>query len=193
MNQSNLPGDGHALPGPHSIRITLHSRSERVMNELDLVLDRFGLRAERFLEDYRPMDDFPGIDLLVMDLDSLSERDRRGIRHPLILSGDATELPHKLHLFLDRLRWEDGRGEAFDHLIRRKVRDFMVRSSGRGAPGGLGIFAFFRSMMEEILVSEALAISRGNQVKGARLLGISRTTLREKLKQNEDLEGGPCQ
>jgi len=190
MSGENGFGEGRPLPGPHSLRVTLHSRSERLMGELDSVLDRFGIRAERFLEDYRPIDDFPGIDLLVMDLNSLSERDRRGIRHPLILSGEASELPHKLHLFLDRLRWEDGRGEAFDHLIRRKVREFMVRSSGRGAPGGLGIFAFFRSMMEEILVSEAMAISRGNQVRGAKLLGISRTTLREKLKQCEDVEDG---
>ncbi|MDA8060147.1 MAG: helix-turn-helix domain-containing protein [Leptospirillum sp.] len=190
MNGGNGSGEGCSLPGPHSVRVTLHSRSERLMGELDAVLDRFGIRAGRFFEDYRPMDDFPGIDLLVMDLDSLSERDRRGIRHPLILSGEASELPHKLHLFLDRLRWEDGRGEAFDHLVRRKVRDFMVRSSGRGAPGGLGIFAFFRSMMEEILVSEAMAISRGNQVRGAKLLGISRTTLREKLRQSEGPESG---
>ena len=190
MSDQGVEG-GQTLPGPHSVRVTLHSRSERVVRELDAVLERFGLRAERFLEDYCPMDDFPGIDLLVMDLDSLSERDRRGIRHPLILSGDAAELPHKLHLFLDRLRWSDGRGDAFDHLIRRKVRDFMVRSSGRGAPGGMGIFAFFRSMMEEILVSEAMAISRGNQVKGAKLLGISRTTLREKLQRMEESENSP--
>ncbi len=174
-------GEGTGALGPHSIRVTLHSRSERLMEELDGVLDRFGLRAGRFLEDYRPMDDFPGIDLLVMDLDSLSERDRRGIRHPLILSGEARDLPHKLHLFLDRLRWEDGRGEAFDNLVRRKVREFMVRSRLRGAAGGVGIFAFFKDLIEEILVSESMALSKGNQVHAAKLLGISRTTLREKL------------
>jgi len=45
------------------------------------------------------------------------------------------------------------------------------------------IYQKFLSSAERLLIKKAIEITNGNQVQAARLLGISRTTLRKKLEE----------
>lgn len=70
--------------------------------------------------------------------------------------------------------------DALERSLREKVRETLSRWQGAG-----GAYAFFQGILEEALISEALRITGGNRQKTAKLLGISRTTLRNRLKETE--------
>lgn len=75
--------------------------------------------------------------------------------------------------------------DGLEGSLREKVRETLSRCQWPG-----GAYAFFQGIVEEVLISEALRITGGNRQKTARLLGISRTTLRNRLKEpdSEDQE-----
>lgn len=61
-------------------------------------------------------------------------------------------------------------------------RAIANREIGSGGPeGGAGAYARTLAMLEGALIERALEVAGGSQVAAARLLGISRTTLRAKL------------
>jgi DNA-binding protein Fis len=68
--------------------------------------------------------------------------------------------------------------DALERSFREKIRETLSRWQGAG-----GAYAFFQGILEEALISEALRITGGNRQKTAKLLGISRTTLRNRLKE----------
>ncbi len=52
--------------------------------------------------------------------------------------------------------------------------------------GGMDIYKEAVSTFERLMVKRALELTKNNQVMAARLLGISRNTLREKLDKMQD-------
>jgi DNA-binding NtrC family response regulator len=66
--------------------------------------------------------------------------------------------------------------------LRRAAREALGLSLAIGdAATSSGVFQQVVMAVEDTLIEEALRLTRGNQVAGARLLGLSRTTLRKKL------------
>ena len=72
---------------------------------------------------------------------------------------------------------EPGRREPF---LRKLASDFLqeARNSDTGKA-----YARFMELAERELLSQAIEDAQGNQAKAARWLGVSRLTLREKLRQ----------
>ena len=66
----------------------------------------------------------------------------------------------------------------------------MPREAAPTGPADAGLNALFEqhagkvsAVAEQLLVSKALELTRHNQVQAARLLGISRNVLRERMKR----------
>lgn len=104
-------------------------------------------------------------------------------------------------LVIDGAQLQEGgalRADAAEH-VRRAVRAYIGAGSGwdRNGAGGARpeIFQEAVAAFEGELIRAALAATRGNQVAAARLLGISRTTLRIKLVERKAalLEETPAQ
>ncbi len=71
----------------------------------------------------------------------------------------------------------------FENFLRDKVRSSLTRCEWPG-----GAYAFFQGILENVLISEALRMTDGNRQKTARLLGISRTTLRNRMQEKIPFE-----
>ncbi|MHB1286030.1 MAG: helix-turn-helix domain-containing protein [Leptospirales bacterium] len=63
-----------------------------------------------------------------------------------------------------------------EDFLREKVRSILTRCEWPG-----GVYSFIQGIVENVLISEALRLTEGNRQKAARLLGISRTTLRNRM------------
>lgn len=76
-----------------------------------------------------------------------------------------------------------GPSSNLEDFLREKVRTILTRCEWPG-----GVYSFFQGIVENVLISEALRLTEGNRQKAARLLGISRTTLRNRMleKDSED-------
>jgi nitrogen regulation protein NR(I) len=77
-------------------------------------------------------------------------------------------------------RGDPGWNEPLRESVREALRS---QASGGRREAGRGLFQHVVGAVEEELVAEALRITEGNQVAAARLLGLSRTTLRKKMGQ----------
>ncbi len=74
---------------------------------------------------------------------------------------------------------------ALEEIVRQKVGHFF----GRLGPHEVrGVYRTVIDQVERALIEEALRWAEGNQLKAARVLGISRNTLRKKM---HDLKCGP--
>lgn len=73
-----------------------------------------------------------------------------------------------------------------EEFLRDKVRSTLTRCEWPG-----GAYAFFQGIVETVLISEALRMTNGNRQKTARLLGISRTTLRNRMQERVFVDGDP--
>ena len=67
---------------------------------------------------------------------------------------------------------------ALVRAVRTALQERLVESSGREAASA---FHDIVDLVETTLVKEALAITNGNQLKAAGLLGVNRATLRKKM------------
>lgn len=66
--------------------------------------------------------------------------------------------------------------------VQAAIRDYL-RDMGNTEPDNL-----YRRLLDEIeppLIEEALRYTEGNQTRAARLLGITRNTLREKIRRHD--------
>jgi Fis family transcriptional regulator len=76
---------------------------------------------------------------------------------------------------------------ANDHLKAAVVNTVQQYIKIIGNPDKADIFQFVLDQIEGPLLAEMLAFSRNNQVRSAKLLGISRETLRKKMKRHNML------
>jgi Fis family transcriptional regulator, factor for inversion stimulation protein len=68
---------------------------------------------------------------------------------------------------------------AVENFIRQAVQSYLA---GFGSQQPTDLYAFVLKNIEQPLLNEVAAFTRGNQSKMAQVLGISRTTLRKMLK-----------
>jgi two-component system, NtrC family, nitrogen regulation response regulator GlnG len=71
-------------------------------------------------------------------------------------------------------------GEGFDAAVDRAVAD-LFRSFG-GASPQVGLYHRLLHDLEAPLIAATLALTRGNQIKAAEILGLNRNTLRKKIR-----------
>ena len=71
-------------------------------------------------------------------------------------------------------------GEGFDAAMERAVAD-LFRSFG-GANPQVGLYHRVLHDLEAPLIAATLALTRGNQIKAAEILGLNRNTLRKKIR-----------
>jgi DNA-binding NtrC family response regulator len=79
-------------------------------------------------------------------------------------------------------------GSSVDHLlgVLEAQARLLVAAAGRGEIAS-GVHDLAIDRLDRALIRAALATTTGNQVAAARLLGISRSTLRSKLHDDDDL------
>jgi DNA-binding protein Fis len=105
----------------------------------------------------------------------------------VILSGESSDLLLALEEFLF-LRDPLQSAVGIEPLLKAKCRQYLESmSSLRDSESP---YAFFCSLLDRILIPSVLELTLGNQHKAARILGISRTTFRSKMKMI-DSEGNP--
>src|SRR5208283_2883733 len=73
-----------------------------------------------------------------------------------------------------------GTGDGFDGAVERAVGD-LFRSFG-GASPPVGLYHRVLRDLEAPLIAATLALTRGNQIKAAEILGLNRNTLRKKIR-----------
>ncbi|MGH7348184.1 MAG: helix-turn-helix domain-containing protein [Candidatus Rokuibacteriota bacterium] len=81
---------------------------------------------------------------------------------------------------------DDGRGDGTPELeaVARALSDavpLLVERLSRARPGRLYRHAL--ELLERPLLSHALALTGGNQLRAARLLGLNRNTLRKRCRE----------
>lgn len=102
----------------------------------------------------------------------------------VILSGESLELLQALDEFLF-LRDPLVSAVGIEPLLYAKCRQYLQAISTLKDPESA--YPFFCSLLDRMLIPCVLEITGGNQHKASRILGMSRTTFRNKLKliQNE--------
>ncbi len=103
---------------------------------------------------------------------------RNAVEHARVLARGAPILPENLPLSAGG--GAPGAGGAEDDALLRAVVRRLLAASGDGE-GDLHERALAR--IEKPLLQEVLARTGGNQVRAARILGIHRTTLRERMER----------
>jgi len=85
---------------------------------------------------------------------------------------------------------------SIEALVRRLVRERVAAgeagASGEGAERGPGLQAELARLVERAAIAEALAVTGGNQVRAARVVGLHRSTLRHKMDEY-GLDAGRCE
>ncbi len=103
----------------------------------------------------------------------------------LILSGSGDELVTALESFLF-LREPFSVAMGIEHLLHAKCRQYLSAVSSLRDTGSA--YAFFISLLDRLLLPGALDVAQGNQHRASKILGISRTTFRNKMKMLEQGE-----
>jgi DNA-binding protein Fis len=100
----------------------------------------------------------------------------------MILSGEATDLLLAIEEFFF-LRDPLASAVGIEPLLKAKCRQYLeAMSSLRDSDSA---YVFFCSLLDRMLIPSVLELTDGNQHKAARILGISRTTFRSKMKRLE--------
>jgi DNA-binding NtrC family response regulator len=155
----------------------LRERREDVPKLVSHFLKRFSLelnrtikgvdeRVLRLFQDYT----WPGN---VRELESVIQRACVLAPGEVILPGDLGESMQGPHV-LDRAEVDSG----LEFAVRRAWRERLIEKKG-GAEGSP--FHDIVQRVEATLVREVLSMTSGNQLRAAELLGVNRTTLRNKM------------
>jgi hypothetical protein len=120
--------------------------------------------------------------LILVDTGTVDIDLYRASKEGVFLLGKGESLLQRWRDFLDQKLFDDCSPEGFEDFLRWRMRPALERSSDW--PGG--VFEFFQQILASVLISEALLIAGGNRQKTAQILGISRTTLRNRMRNMED-------
>ena len=133
-------------------------------------------------------DDVPsGVRFILFDRASVGSVDLPDKSLRLILSGSGDELVCALESFLF-LREPFSVAVGIEHLLHAKCRQYLSAVSSLRDQDSA--YAFFVSLLDRLLLPGALEVAQGNQHRASKILGISRTTFRNKMKMLEQ-EGIP--
>ena len=107
----------------------------------------------------------------------------------LILSGSGDELVNALESFLF-LQEPFSVAVGIEHLLHAKCCQYLSAVGSLRDTGSA--YAFFVGLLDRLLLPGALEVAQGNQHRASKILGISRTTFRNKMKMLErgDLSSG---
>jgi two-component system nitrogen regulation response regulator GlnG len=76
-----------------------------------------------------------------------------------------------------------GAGEPLSRAVERHIRQFFAAHQGRALPPD--IYDRVLAEVERPLIQMTLALTKGNQIKAASMLGLNRNTLRKKIRDLE--------
>ncbi|MHB1926047.1 MAG: helix-turn-helix domain-containing protein [Leptospirillum sp.] len=102
----------------------------------------------------------------------------------VLVLGKGDALLQQWKKFLDLRMSGECSPEGFEEFLRLRVRQALQRSCTW--PGGA--YDFFQGILSSVLISEALDLTGGNRQKTAQVLGISRTTLRNRMQEKSELK-----
>lgn len=100
----------------------------------------------------------------------------------ILILGKGETLLQQWKKFLDLRISGECSPEGFEEFLRLRVRQALQRSCTW--PGGA--YDFFQGILSSVLISEALDLTGGNRQKSAQILGISRTTLRNRMQEKSE-------
>jgi len=150
------------------------------------------LRGEKLL---RECCDFLGFDEKRFDKDARkwiythrvsddSDTLRRYVYYAVLISPSVTikavHFPPQGMRDFNAYNYEDFKRQALEDIVAYKIEHFFERLGRYEAQG------VYKSVVEQVerpLIQKCLHWADGNQVKAARVLGLHRNTLREKIKQ----------
>ena len=95
----------------------------------------------------------------------------------MILTGGYPIQPDEMRRAIDLASAGSGPAHAAteSEKLRRLIQDYLRVHGGEGA------YNTFLERSEEMLLSEALRLTKGNQTHAARLLGMARPTLKARM------------
>lgn len=102
----------------------------------------------------------------------------------ILVLGKGETLLQQWKNFLDLRTAGECSPEGLEEFLRLRVRQALQRSCTW--PGGA--YDFFQGILSSVLISEALDLTGGNRQKTAQILGISRTTLRNRMQEKSELK-----
>lgn len=120
------------------------------------------------------------VDTGTMEISSRKLNSGEGV----LVLGKGDALLQQWKKFLDLRVSGECSPEGFEEFLRLRVREALQRSCTW--PGGA--YDFFQGILSSVLVSEALDLTGGNRQKTAQVLGISRTTLRNRMQEKSELK-----
>jgi len=130
----------------------------------------------------------PDCRLLLIDRGTIPSLDLSDGNFRIILCGEGERLLEALTQFL-YLREPLSQAVGIEHLLHTKCRQYLKAvSSLRDSDSA---YSFFSDLLDRMLIPTALDVTEGNQHKASRILGISRTTFRSKMKSIAEGERGP--
>ncbi len=129
----------------------------------------------------------PACRLLLFDQDTLPPVELSDSRFRIILSGTGEGLVRALEEFLF-LREPLCSAVGIEMLLHSKCRQYLklVANLKDSDPA----YAFFSDLLDRMLIPSALDVTDGNQHRASQILGISRTTFRNKMKSITEKEDG---
>ena len=93
-----------------------------------------------------------------------------------VLRGELAELPEPPET-------QTGQNESLGGTVERLLRDYFDAHED-GLPAS-GLYDRVMREVERPLIELTLGVTRGNQIKAAKLLGLNRNTLRKKIRDLE--------
>ena len=130
----------------------------------------------------------PDSRLLLIDRGTIPSLDLSDSHFRIILSGEGEALLQALTEFL-YLREPLSQAVGIEHLLHTKCWQYLKAVSNLRESDSA--YSFFSDLLDRMLIPTALDVTDGNQHKASRILGISRTTFRSKMKSIEEGEGDP--
>ncbi len=120
------------------------------------------------------------VDTGTMEISSRKLNSGEGV----LVLGKGDALLQQWKKFLDLRVSGECSPDGFEEFLRLRVREALQRSCTW--PGGA--YDFFQGILSSVLISEALDLTGGNRQKTAQVLGISRTTLRNRMQEKSELK-----
>lgn len=117
--------------------------------------------------------------LLLFDRATMSPVELSDGHFRIILSGEGETLVAALEEFL-YLREPLSSAVGIEQLLHAKCRQYLKAVASLRESDSA--YSFFCDLLDRMLIPTALDVTEGNQHRASRILGISRTTFRSKMK-----------